>query len=77
MKIRVIHYRKDCIGCNSCVEYSPGNWEISEDDGKSSLLNSKETKQGVFVSEIPESELEENEKAARDCPSRIIKVEKG
>ena len=74
MKIRIFHHRQDCIGCNSCVEHSPDNWDISELDGKSNLVNSRETKKDVFMKEISELELEENLKAERDCPSRIIKV---
>ena len=33
MKIKITHLRKNCIGCNSCVEYSPENWDISDKDG--------------------------------------------
>jgi len=73
-KIKLIHHRNDCIGCNSCVEHSPSDWEISDEDGKSNLKGSKETKKGIFVKEISEAELEENKNAQRDCPSRIIKV---
>ena len=76
MKIKLIHLRNDCIGCNSCVEHSPSNWTISETDGKSSLIGSKKTKENIFIKEISEIEYEENKKAERDCPSRIIRVEK-
>jgi len=75
-KLKLVHYRDKCIGCNSCVEYSPENWDISDKDGKSNLIGSKETKKGVFVKEISELELEENKLAERDCPSRIIQVTK-
>ena len=72
--MKLIHYRKTCIGCNSCVEHSPKNWKIA-DDGKADLLNAKE-KNGVFILEIDESTREESEAAAKDCPMRIIKIEK-
>jgi len=75
-KLKLVHYRDKCIGCNSCVEYSHENWEISEKDGKSNLIGGKETKKGVFVKEISELELAENKLAERDCPSRIIQVTK-
>ena len=73
-KIRIIHHRKNCIGCNSCVEHAPEDWDISDLDGKSSLKESKETKKGIFIKEISELELGKNKLAERDCPSRIIRV---
>ncbi|HJN58573.1 MAG TPA: ferredoxin [Dehalococcoidia bacterium] len=72
---KIVHYRKKCIGCNSCVEQAPNYWKISEEDGKSNLLHS-EKKRECFVLKIDQIELEANEKAARDCPVRIIKIDK-
>ena len=37
------------------------------------VLNSKE-KNGIFIKEISLAEIEENQKASRDCPVRIIKI---
>ena len=71
---KIIHYRNNCIGCNSCVEHDPSKWNISQKDGKSDLLGSKE-KKGVHILEISQDEVERNKKAAKDCPVRIIKVE--
>ncbi len=73
--IKLIHYREDCIGCNACIESSPANWKINERDGKADLVGGKETKKGVFLKEIFPIELEENKRAERDCPARIIKVD--
>lgn len=72
--MKIVYYRNDCIGCNSCVEHAPDCWKISEDDGKVVLIDSIE-KNGVFVKEISEGDLPENELAARDCPMGIIKIE--
>ena len=69
----IVHFRKNCSGCNSCVEQAPQRWEIAAKDGKS-VLKGGEEKKGVFVCPIHQTELEENERAARDCPMRIIKV---
>lgn len=69
---KLVHYRNKCIGCNSCVELAPGRWVIDA-DGKSTLVGAIE-KNGIFVVEINDIELEQNEKAARDCPMRIIQV---
>ena len=74
MKIKIIHYRDKCIGCNTCIEHSPSNWEIDDNDGKSNLIGSKETKKGIFMKEIFESEFQENQYASEDCPVKIIKI---
>ncbi len=73
--IKVIQFREKCIGCNSCVEHAPNTWKIDENDGKSILINGV-LKKEVYILEIDESQLEENEKAAQDCPVRIIQISK-
>ena len=70
---KIVHYRKDCIGCNSCVENCPSMWKINEKDGKADLANSKK-KGDTYVTDLDPALLEENEKAAEDCPVRIIKI---
>jgi ferredoxin len=77
-KIKVIHKRSDCIGCNACVKNAPQSWFMDENDGKSVLISSIEKGQGeqkVFVGEIFECDLEDNKKAAAACPVNIIRVE--
>ncbi len=69
----IVHFRKKCIGCNSCVEHAPEHWKISVGDGKSDLQGGEE-KNGVIVKKIHAVEKEINELAARDCPVKIIKV---
>ena len=71
---KIIHYREKCIGCNSCVELAPDRWEISKEDGKANLKGSIK-KKDVYIAEITHDELEQNKKAQRDCPVRIIKGE--
>lgn len=73
-KIKVIHQRGDCIGCNSCVNIAPQNWRMDDADGKSVLIGSKK-KGEVFVAEAFEFDKEANQLAAEACPVRIIKVE--
>ncbi len=73
--IKIIHYREKCIGCNSCVEHAPNTWKIDETDGKTTLVGSTNIKD-IYILEIDESVLEENEKAAQDCPVNIIKINK-
>ena len=72
---KIVHYRNKCIGCNSCVEIAPSFWKMSELDGKSVLIGAIQKKE-VEILEISLAELEENEKAAKDCPVNIIKIEK-
>lgn len=73
-KIKVVHQRGDCIGCNSCVNIAPQSWRMSDVDGKSVLIGGKE-KRGVFVGEVFEMDKEANQLAAEACPVNIIKVE--
>ncbi|MBS3174578.1 ferredoxin [Candidatus Woesearchaeota archaeon] len=72
---KIIHYRDDCIGCGLCAEYSPELWEISKIDGKALLKNSI-LKKNVYILEINESDLKDTKLAARDCPTRVIKIMK-
>lgn len=73
--IRIIHYRIKCIGCNACIEAAFYRWRISRKDGKSILLNSKE-KKGINIALVEDDEYADNIAAAKNCPVRIIKVEK-
>ncbi|PIQ79624.1 ferredoxin [Candidatus Peregrinibacteria bacterium CG11_big_fil_rev_8_21_14_0_20_41_10] len=74
-KIKIIHDRKNCIGCNACVEIAPQNWIMDPEDGKSRLIGSKE-KRGLFIGEAFDCDLEANQTAARACPVSIIKCPK-
>lgn len=70
---KIIQYRDNCIGCNSCAENAPGNWEMDPIDGRANLKRATE-KDGVFIAEISELEIEANKKAAQDCPMGIIHI---
>lgn len=74
-KYKVVHNRKKCIGCHSCVEIAPSTWKIDPVDGKSRLHLCKE-KGDLFIGEIFEMELAKNESAAKACPMQIIRIEK-
>ena len=73
IKCKIIHYRNNCIGCNSCTEHAPGNWEIDPSDGKVNLKRAT-GENGVFITEISELEIEDNKRAAQDCPVGIIHI---
>lgn len=70
---KIIQFRENCIGCNSCVENSPDNWEINPQDGKACLKRSQE-KNGKFIAEISELEVEANKRSAQYCPVGIIHI---
>lgn len=72
-KIKIEHFRKNCIGCNSCVNIAPQSWTMDSKDGKSRLIGSKE-KKGIFTADVFEFDKEANQKAAEACPVNIIKV---
>lgn len=69
---KIIHQKEDCIGCNSCVEYACAYWKMME-DGKSELIGGVK-KGDVYIKEIADIEVEQNEMAAISCPMHIIKI---
>ena len=73
--IRIIQQRAKCIGCNACVEAADYRWRISKKDGKCTLVGGKE-KRGFYSIIVNNHELEDNVKAAKNCPVNIIKIEK-
>ena len=73
--VRIYHYRQKCIGCNACVEVNREIWRMSRKDGKSTLIRGKGVK-GIFRVEIENDEYALNLKAAKNCPVKIIRVEK-
>ena len=74
-KFTISHQRKRCIGCGSCVIYSPNCWRINAQDGKAELIGGI-TKGEITVAEYGLELLEENKKVANACPMQIIKVSK-
>ena len=71
--IRIIQQRIKCIGCNACVEVADYRWRISTKDGKCTLVGGVE-KRGFFSVLVNNHELEDNLKAAKNCPVNIIKI---
>ena len=73
--IRIMYQRIKCIGCNACVEAAPDRWRVSKKDGRCNLIEGKESK-GVYTALVGDEELKENTTASKNCPVRIIRVEK-
>lgn len=70
---KLLHYPKNCIGCNACVLMAPQNWKMNWDEGKSELIGG--TKKGdVLVTDLHESDLYDNQRAVEACPMNIIKI---
>ena len=70
--MKIIHDKKKCIGCGSCVALCPKYWEMAE-DGKVQLLNSKLNKKtGNFELEVKKTEC--NQEAVDSCPVQCISI---
>ena len=73
--VRIQYHRVKCIGCNACVEATQERWRLSRKDGKSNLIGAVE-KKGFYTAIIMDEEYEWNIMAAKNCPVKIIKVER-
>lgn len=71
----ITHQRDKCIGCNYCVEEAPERWAMSQKDGKSILIDGKDSK-GFFTVRVHDDEFLSNYNAAESCPVNIIQVKK-
>jgi ferredoxin len=71
--IRIIQQRDKCIGCNACVEAAFHRWRMNRRDGKCALIGSV-NKKGFHQVLVDDHELEENQRAAANCPVKIIQV---
>ena len=73
--VRIFFYRSKCIGCNACVETNKNRWRVSRKDGKCNLVGGIE-KKGIYRADADDEEYKMLMKAAKNCPVKIIKVEK-
>lgn len=73
-KIKIIHDRKKCIGCGSCVAICPNFFILNENDGLANLIEGKEVK-GRFEREVNKIDRYFNE-VINTCPVGIIKIKK-
>lgn len=71
---KIVHFRENCIGCNSCVEHAPQYWNLKDQKNGKALLKDADEKNGVYVKKICDFEADQNICAARSCPVRIIRV---
>ncbi len=73
--VRIFHHRAKCIGCNACVEADKSRWRMSRKDGKSNLVGGVDNK-GIYRAEAEDEEYSHLIKAAKNCPVKIITIEK-
>ncbi len=73
-KYKIVHLKKECIGCGACAAINPEFWEM-DDEGLAHLKGSKRT-DDRWELEIDTLEAKtSNQEAAEVCPVQIIKVE--
>jgi aminopeptidase-like protein len=56
-----------------CVEVAPHRWTVNLTDGKCDLVDAKE-KNGLFIANIHDCELDEAKKVVEICPVKVIKL---
>ena len=74
VKYKIIHDRENCIGCGACAAIDDENWSM-EEDGKSTLKNSKEINKKIFELIIDEKDLDKYKESSECCPVDIIKIQ--
>lgn len=74
-KYKVSIDRDKCIGCGVCVSLLEDYFDFDDNDGLVRLERSV-PKGKYFVLEINESQVEEFKKAAQECPTNVIIVNK-
>jgi len=74
--IKITFHRNKCIGCYYCNEVAPYRWDIDEDDGRSILVDSEDnTNNDIYTVVTSDDEQPDNEEAALQCPTGVIRVE--
>ncbi|MBI2112847.1 ferredoxin [Candidatus Woesearchaeota archaeon] len=74
-KHRIVHKRKDCIGCGACAAICPDFWEM-DDEGLSHLKGSEKKDGNEERIIITEEDRAKNQEAADVCPVQIISLHK-
>ena len=74
--IKITFNRSRCIGCYYCNEVAPYRWDIDEDDGRSVLMDGDDNNGNeIYTAITADDEQLDNEEAAMQCPTGIIRVE--
>ncbi|MBT4604353.1 ferredoxin [archaeon] len=81
-KLKVLHFKPDCISCGACAAIAPEFWEM-DDEGLAQLKGSnkinanqdEKTPEEHWELEIKKDQKEANQDASDVCPVQIIKVQ--
>jgi len=71
--LKIVHVRKNCIGCAACYCINPKEWRMNA-DGKSDLIGSKDLDDGNQVKEIKPEDKDINMECAYSCPVNVIHI---
>ena len=72
-KFKVIHLKKECIGCGACAAICPEFWEI-DDEGLAQLKGDK-LMEGKWELQLTTLDTKTcNQEAADACPVGIIQI---
>ena len=76
VNFKIEHDRPGCIGCGACASVAPEFWKMSDGDGKSDLIGSKEIKEGptIVKEELEMDDVKNNKDAADSCPVNVIHI---
>jgi len=74
-KHKVIHHKKDCIGCGACAAIAPDHWDMDE-EGMARLKGATQNGEHWEKDIDTEEDRVANQEAADVCPVQVIKVEK-
>ncbi|MBI4151915.1 ferredoxin [Candidatus Woesearchaeota archaeon] len=74
-KMKVVHFKKDCISCGACAAIAPQYWEMDE-EGLSTLKGSVKVDDHYELEIETEEARAANQEAAEVCPVNIIHVKK-
>ena len=73
-KIKILHYKEECISCGACAAICPDFWEM-DDEGMANLKESTKTDDHWERTIETEDARSRNQEAADACPVQIIKLE--
>jgi len=72
---KIRHLRRKCISCGACAFHAPQTWKMNDVDGLSDAQGGVETKNGEVYADLHEEDLADNQRAAENCPVKIIHID--
>ena len=75
VKFKIIHRKKDCIGCGACAAICPDFWEM-DNEGMAHLKGSTVVDENLEREIATEEEKASAQEAIDVCPVNVISLEK-